>query len=95
MSISRLSRYYDGPILQVVSAVTVSPDISVYRNWPTKFTASYVEYPWEDGDTLGNLAQNSGAIKNSAYWWEIMDLNPEITDPWDIVPGTIIRIPNG
>jgi len=29
------------------------------------------------------------------FWWEITDINPEILDPFDIVPGTVIRIPYG
>jgi len=27
-------------------------------------------------------------------WWEIMDINPEILDPFTITPGTQLRIPN-
>jgi len=29
------------------------------------------------------------------YWWQIMDFNPEIINPFTITSGTYIRIPNG
>jgi hypothetical protein len=29
------------------------------------------------------------------YWWEIMEINPEIQDPFDISEGTILRVPYG
>jgi hypothetical protein len=29
------------------------------------------------------------------YWWEIMEINPEIFDPFEITEGTILRVPYG
>lgn len=95
MSIGRLSRYYDGPIAQVSSKTEANVyNISVFRQFPATQTARYKEYAWEEGDSLANLAYYSNALNTTEYWWKIMDLNPEITDPFSLEPGMIIRIPN-
>jgi hypothetical protein len=95
MSISRLSRYYDGPIAQLPAKTEAGIyNIAVFRKFPESQTARYVDHSWEEGDSLANLAYNSGILYTSEYWWKIMDLNPEITDPFSIEPGTIIRIPH-
>lgn len=94
MSIGRLSRYYDGPIAQLKSAEDSTVyNITVYRKFPGDTSIRYTEHVWEDGDTLAALAYHSNALNTSEYWWKIMDINPEITDPFTIEPGTIIRIP--
>jgi hypothetical protein len=41
---------------------------------------------------LDNLALRY--LGKSNLWWQIMDINPEIVDPFSIEPGTPIRIPN-
>jgi LysM repeat protein len=92
-NIERVSRYNDGPLLQLPYEHTNTYAISVYRNWVKSKTVSYKEYTWVSGDTLASLAvKYCGGAK---YWWEIMDINPEITDPFYIDPGTIIRVPYG
>ena len=50
-------------------------------------------YTWVDGDSLGEVAKRYNLIPK--YWWEIMDINPEILDPFNIEPGTKLRIPYG
>lgn len=96
MAINRVSRYFYGPIQQVEDPLNPGTyNISVYRSWPESITASYKDYIWKDGDTLSGLAFNSPWINAAQYWWQIMDLNPEITDPFSIEPGTVIRIPHG
>jgi hypothetical protein len=52
-----------------------------------------VEYTWTDGDTIAGLAQAYGL--GAKYWWEIMEINPEIDDPFNITPGIILRVPYG
>lgn len=89
--IERVSRYYDGPLAQLKKKASNSYTIAVFRKFPDSKKVSYIEYVWVDGDSLGNLAQTY--LGNSKYWWEIMEINPEIADPFDILPGTVIRVP--
>ena len=96
MGISRVSRYYDGPIAQLPNVIDPTTyDISVYRNWPTSVTVRWKWYIFKDGDNLSSIAAANPYLANPKYWWEILDLNPEISDPWSIEPGTPIRIPYG
>jgi nucleoid-associated protein YgaU len=89
--IERVSRYYDGPLFQVKDKYTKSYTISVFRQFPEAKTVKFIEYTWVDGDSLGSLAEVY--IGDSKYWWEIMEINPSILDPFSIAPGTVIRIP--
>jgi LysM repeat protein len=93
MTIERVSRYYDGTLTQTPNKYTGTYEISVFRKFPTNVTVSYVLYTWVDGDTLGEIAKRYNV--GPKYWWEILDINPEILDPFNIVPGTQLRIPYG
>lgn len=55
-------------------------------------TVTYRDYEWTVGDRLDVLANKM--YQNSKMWWVIMEHNPEISDPTNIPPGTILRIPN-
>lgn len=93
MPIERVSRYNDGTLAQIEYAHTGTYQITVYRKWPEYFEKTFFTYTWVYGDALPTLADRyCGGAK---YWWEIMDINPEITDPLSITPGTVIRIPYG
>jgi hypothetical protein len=89
--IERVSRYYDGPLSQTAHKYTGDPAVSVYRAFPKSKKIRYVEYTWADGDAIAILAQAYGL--GPKYWWEIMEINPEIADPFNIAAGTIIRVP--
>lgn len=91
--IENVSRYYDGPLTQIKHKYTGVYTIGVFRKFPSSKTVKYIEYTWVYGDSLGALAEQFG--DGSKYWWEIMEINPDITDPFKIEPGTIIRIPYG
>jgi hypothetical protein len=91
--ITRLSRYWDGPLAQIPNKYTDVYEISVYRNYNVSGTKEFFPYTWVDGDSLGNLAYTY--LGESKYWWKIADINPAITDPFSIEPGTVIRIPYG
>lgn len=52
---------------------------------------SFEEYVWKRGDRLDSVAfQFYG---DSDKWWIIPEYNPEIIDPQDIKPGSVLRIP--
>lgn len=89
--IERVSRYYDGPLAQPKKKYTDEPTIAVFRKFPESKYVAYVEYVWKEGDTFAALsyAMNSG----TKYWWNILDINPTITDPFSIEPGTKVYLP--
>jgi hypothetical protein len=91
--IERVSRYYDGPLSQTAHKYTGNPAVSVYRAFPTSKKIRYIEYAWAEGDSIAILAEAYGL--GAKYWWEIMEINPEIDDPFNIPSGTTIRVPYG
>jgi nucleoid-associated protein YgaU len=91
--IERVSRYYEGPLTQTPDKYTGDYVISVFRRFPDSRTLNYISYTWKNGDNLSRLSEVFGV--GAKYWWEIMEINPEIDDPFDIEEGTILRIPYG
>ena len=89
--IGRLSRYYDGQLAQIYNESTKAYDIAVFRDFPETISETYFEYTWKYGDVLSVIAKTY--LGRSEYWWKIMEINPEITDPLSIEPGNIIRVP--
>jgi nucleoid-associated protein YgaU len=91
--IERVSRYYDGPLTQTPDKYTGEYVISVFRRFPTSRSVNYITYTWKNGDSLSRLSEVFGV--GAKYWWEILEINPEITDPFDITEGTVLRVPYG
>lgn len=85
------SRYVDGTIAKVSNARKNQYDLAVFRQWPSS-AVTFFFYEWVDNDRLDNIAMRF--LGNSAMWWQILDINPEILNPTNIAPGTQIRIPN-
>lgn len=81
------SRYYDGPLTQVGSVVSVN------RKFPGQQSLKIIGYIWKQDDRIDKVA--AAFLKDPTAWHLIMDINPFITDPSNIAPGTPIRIPNG
>lgn len=91
--IERVSRYYDGPLAQPTKKYTNEPTIAVFRKFPESTVTFYMEYTWKEGDSLAALSEAVGP--GSKYWWNILDINPNITDPFSLTPGTKIYLPYG
>ena len=91
--IERVSRYYDGPLTQTPDKYTGEYLISVFRRFADSKEVNYITYTWKAGDSLSNLSEVFGV--GAKYWWEIMEINPEIQDPFDIPEGTLLRVPYG
>lgn len=89
--IERVSRYYTGTLAQVKQKYSNNYTIAVYRDFIKSKKVRFIEYVWVYGDNLGALAKVY--IGDAKYWWEILEINPEILDPFNIDPGTKIRIP--
>jgi nucleoid-associated protein YgaU len=89
--IERVSRYYDGPLAQPKQKYTSLPTIAVYRKFAESTATSYATYTWKEGDSYAALADRF--FGNSKYWWKILEINPTLTDPFSITPGTRITMP--
>lgn len=50
-------------------------------------------YLWGAQDRPDTVAFD--ALGDSQLWWWIFDINPEVIDPFNVPPGTVVRIPNG
>lgn len=85
------SRYADGKLFKARDARNQKYQVSVFRVFPTDL-ASYFIYEWVETDRIDNVAHRF--LGSSNLWWRIMDFNPDIIDPFNIAPGTQIRIPN-
>lgn len=90
-NITRTSRYFEGPLAQVQNKVTGVFDIAVFREFESQGSVQFTNYTWVFGDTLSSLANRY--LGDTLLWWKIMEINPELTDPFDIEPGKEIRIP--
>lgn len=65
---------------------------TVFYDFPDIGILNYQLHTWQDGERLDSLANDY--YQRPGLWWKIMNANPEIDNPFDIKPGTILRIPN-
>lgn len=86
------SRYVTSPVVAVYMPNTNTTTISVFRS-PSSLTKgrSVKYYQWREGDRIDQLA--SRVLGDPELWWRIMDVNPDIYDPYDLTPGDLLRIP--
>ena len=84
------SRYADGPLFKALDARTGTHVQSVFRQWPT-FSKQTYYYEVSTIDRIEGIAVQT--LGNPELWWQIMDLNPEIINPFEIPAGTLLRIP--
>jgi hypothetical protein len=91
--ISSGSRYSDGRFGQVTDGHYKSPTTFVLRRFSGPVFNSYTMYSFSDADRIDNLGFIFFGYPQA--WSLIMDINPEIADPFNIPAGTLIRIPNG
>jgi hypothetical protein len=85
------SRYADGSFLKAFDSKTKVFYTTVLRNFPTG-SSDFFYYSWVAGDRIDVIAHK--ILGSSDFWYKIMDVNPEIIDPMNIEPGTVIRVPN-
>jgi nucleoid-associated protein YgaU len=84
------SRYASGNIFRAYRKISDSYEVTVTRNFPES-TSQFVLYTCGDRDRIDQIAYNF--YGNSFLWWRIMDYNPEIINPYHLMPGTVLRIP--
>jgi nucleoid-associated protein YgaU len=88
--ISKFSRYINGDFGQVIGKTGVF-NTHVYRNFSVDPRIEYIWYTFKAGDRVDTLA--SQYLGDSRAWYRIMDINPEVLDPFSLKPGDYIRIP--
>jgi len=86
------SRYATGDIMYGNDSRTFTNQLMVTRVFPTK-SQTFSTYVWTSEDRIDDIAYR--LLGSPSFWWRIMDINPEVSNPFSIAPGTSIRIPNG
>lgn len=85
------SRYATADLYKAFDARRDASYLVVEREFPiTKGTFFY--YLWKEGDRIESVA--AATMGDANAWWAIMDFNPEISNPFSIPIGTILRIPS-
>lgn len=85
------SRYADGVFFKAYEPKSGKMYPTVLRRF-LEIEASFNYYVWEEGDRIDTLSNKFSS--NPKFWEQIMDVNPEIANPYSISPGTVLRIPN-
>ena len=86
------SRYAEGRLVRGYNTLSESFQLTVFRVYPEELSEIYY-YEWVEGDRIDMVSAK--LLGDPEYWWKIMDFNPEIHHPFEITPGTLLRIPSG
>jgi hypothetical protein len=85
------SRYADGPLFYGYHTYKDEFALTVFRAWSSS-QSKYFIYEVTEIDRIEHIAAHT--LGNPSFWWKIMDINPEIINPFEIPIGTQLRIPN-
>lgn len=85
------SRYARGIFFTAYEPKKNTYNLTVFRRFPVD-QSNFYYYVWRERDRVENVAAR--LLGDSNLWWRIMDYNPEVIDPINIVAGTPIRIPS-
>jgi hypothetical protein len=85
------SRYATGSVGYKNDSRLNKNQLSVYRTFP-QVTYRFLTYTWTSEDRIDIVS--SEFLGSPNLWWKIMDINPEIANPFNIAPGTVLRIPS-
>lgn len=85
------SRYVDGVLSKPYRKFSNTYEQTVYRTWPS-YNIDFFYHTFTEVDRVEELA--STYLGSPDLWWRIMDVNPDILNPFNIVPGTQLRIPS-
>jgi len=84
------SRYASGILTKSYDARNEAYRITVFRQF-TEDSSSFFYYTWTQKDRIDLVAAE--LLNDPNLWWLIMDYNPEISNPFAIPLGTVLRIP--
>jgi len=93
MTIYLGSRYEQSTVDFVAFTETTDAHPIVFYQFSEMGYLEYSEYTWKEGDRLDQVAMEH--YMDPERWWLIPEYNPELTDPQNITPGTVLRIPRG
>lgn len=85
------SRYVDGRVFKAYNPQKKSYSVTVLREYP-RYSVNFFYYTWSERDRVDLISKKF--LGSPDLWWQIMDVNPEVIDPFNIPIGTSIRIPN-
>jgi hypothetical protein len=84
---------YDDSIVDFFSVTPNGPENpTVFYDFPDLGFLSFFTHTYVSGERLDQIAHRY--YRRPSMWWYILDYNPEISDPLNIAPGTLLRIPN-
>lgn len=84
------SRYSDGTLFLAQEPKSGDYMLSVFRTFPA-YSMAFYWYEVTENDRIENIAANK--LGNPNLWWKIMDINPEVLNPFTLTPGLQLRIP--
>ena len=85
------SRYADGVLFMAQEPKSEEYMLSVFRTFPS-YSVEFYYYEVTENDRIENIAANT--LGNPNLWWKIMDINPDVLNPFELTPGLQLRIPN-
>lgn len=85
------SRYVDGSLAKIYRAFSNTYEQTVYREWPS-YNVDFFYYTYTEIDRIDELAATY--LGSPDLWWRIMDINPNLLNPFEIPAGTQVRIPS-
>lgn len=89
MTLTQDSRYQEGEFLWVKTAGRGAKQ-TVYLNTILVLTAPYQVHMHREGDEVQILS--SLYFGDPQRWYVIADANPHVFHPWDVTPGTGLRV---
>ena len=89
LPLSYSSRYSQGTLTRVSNSNGVY-NVTSYRPTPQS-TTDYTLYTWKVLDRPDAVAAK--LLGDPSLWWAIFDYNPEVINPLNVPPGTVLRIP--
>lgn len=87
-----LGSRYQGEQLYVQKEQDGAARQFVLRSALPSDTATTRNHVWESSDRIDRVAEKY--LGSGDFWWMVMDRNPEVIDPHNISPGTVLRIPD-
>lgn len=92
MGIFQGSRYEYSVVDFVSTSEDADANAVVFYAFEELGVFSYLEHTYVQGERLDSIAQRY--YDRPDMWWTILDHNPVISDPDNIRPGQVLRIPN-
>ena len=86
------SRYAEGTVFKAYDSRNGKYGVSVTRQFPED-SSTFFYYIWSERDRIDSVSYRF--FGDSSMWWQIMDINPEVQNPFDIPVGAVLRIPRG